>query len=451
MIRSFPGGRLLLVVLCLQGAFAIGIAAALGSGTDVSREAVVVLVSLAASLIVVTFFVALKGIRDNHAERSRARSAYALIETVAETSQEWLWAVDAEGTFLFSSRASKALLGYDPAELVGQPCQMVLDLEDLASARRSVAAAMDSHGSGWDGVVMVCRHRNGAPVWMEASGRARPAGTGFEGTSRPLPPQSARELLKQRITDQVEATLRGRVILTAFQPIYRLPDREIIGVEALARFPSEDGKGAEHWFNEANTVGLGGELEFVALEAALNAAGRLPAGLYVALNLSPQTCLDPRLPGLLEKAALREDRIVLELTENLAVAEYAPLTAALAPLRRRGLRLAIDDAGSGYASMRHILQLRPDIIKLDRALIAGIDHDPARQALGAAMVDFAKQIGATIIAEGIENPEELAAVTALGMNAGQGYFLGRPTIRPADWQAWRHVPRNDSDETAHTR
>lgn len=100
--------------------------------------------------------------------------------------------------------------------------------------------------------------------------------------------------------------------------------------------------------------------------------------------------------------------------------------------------------------MRHIVKLRPDIIKLDRTLIAGIDNNQAQQALGRAMVEFAKQIGAAIVAEGIETREELAAVASLGMNAGQGYFLGRPTIRPGEWRTWGHLPRNDSDETADT-
>ncbi|MDQ0212640.1 sensor domain-containing phosphodiesterase [Arthrobacter bambusae] len=453
MIRSFLGGRLLVVIVCVQLAFAAGIAAALGSGllTMVSSVSGVILISFAGSLIVLAFLVAVKGIRAHHTERSRARNAYDLIETVAHTSQEWLWEVDQDGVFLFSSRASKALLGYEPSELIGRPCRMVIDLDELASARQSVAATMDPSGARWNGVVVICRHRNGAPVWMEVDGRARPSGTGFAGTSRAVPAHSARALLKERITDRVEATLRGRVILTAFQPIYELAGGTIIGVEALARFPSEDGKGPEHWFNEASTVGLGGELEFAALESALEAAGRLPSRLYVALNLSPETCLDPRLPGFLEKSALADDRIVLELTENLAVDEYAPLMAALAPLRRRGLRIAVDDAGSGFASMRHILQLRPDIVKLDRTLIAGIDNDQAQQALGKAMVEFARQIGATIVAEGIETRDELASVTRLGMNAGQGYFLGRPTIRPAEWETWGNLPRSGSDETADAR
>jgi EAL domain-containing protein (putative c-di-GMP-specific phosphodiesterase class I) len=235
------------------------------------------------------------------------------------------------------------------------------------------------------------------------------------------------------------------MILTAFQPIHELTTGNITGVEALARFPSDDSRSPDHWFNEATSVGLGGELEFAALEAALHNTAELPEHLYVALNLSPETCLDPRLPGFLEQSGLAVDRIVLELTERLAVDEYAPLLAALAPLRRHGLRIAVDDAGSGFSSMRHILQLRPDIIKLDRSLIAGIDSDQGQRALGAAMVEFAKQIRARIVAEGIETQAELTAVTQLGMTSGQGYFLGRPTIHPTDWADWNKAHTSDSN------
>lgn len=456
MIASLVGGHLLLTIVCVQVAFVVAIAVALGSGivAVVSPAADLILGFFAGSLVLVAVFATVKGIRALHGERSRTRAASELMETVAHASQEWLWAVDEDEKFTFSSRASMALLGYEPSELIGKPCRIVIDSDELASARQMVAAAMDDRGSGWSNVVVICRHRNGAPVWMEVSGRVRPDAAGlsvrFEGTSRPLPPQSARALLKQRIKEKVEGALQDRSILTAFQPIHDLGSGMIIGVEALARFPGFDGSGPDHWFNEASTVGLGGELEFAALESALEAAGKLPAHLYVALNLSPETCLDPRLPGFLEQSPLADDRIVLELTERLAVDEYAPLLAAMAPLRRRGLRIAVDDAGSGFASMRHVLRLRPDIIKLDRSLIAGIDNDQGQHALGAAMVIFAKQIGAKIVAEGIETEEELAAVTKLGMDAGQGYFLGRPTVLPADWETWHRLPVNDSDETANT-
>lgn len=129
------------------------------------------------------------------------------------------------------------------------------------------------------------------------------------------------------------------------------------------RFPMDDGRSPEHWFSEASSVGLGGPLEFSALETALRRSANRPEHLYVALNPSPNTCLDARLPMLLKQSGLAADRIVLEVTERLPVDEYAPLLAALAHLRQGGQRIAVDDAGADFSSMRHILRLRPEIFK----------------------------------------------------------------------------------------
>ena len=139
---------------------------------------------------------------------------------------------------------------------------------------------------------------------------------------------------------------------------------------------------------------------------------------------------------MLKQSGLAADRVVLELTERAPVDQYEPLLSALHPLRQCGVRIAVDDAGSGFSSMRHILRLRPDIIKLDRSLVAGLDNNRAQRALGAAMVGFAREIGAQIVAEGIETHAELSAVTQLGMTSGQGYFLGGPSLHPSDWEAW---------------
>jgi EAL domain-containing protein (putative c-di-GMP-specific phosphodiesterase class I) len=128
--------------------------------------------------------------------------------------------------------------------------------------------------------------------------------------------------------------------------------------------------------------------------------------------------------------------MVLELTEALAAEQAAALVATLAPLRQRGVRLAIDHAGSYFDSLRHIRQLQPDIIKLDRTIIAGIDTDTLRHAFSEAMVGLAEQLGAALIAAGIETHDELATVAVLGVPAVQGYFLGRPTTRPQDWAHW---------------
>jgi PAS domain S-box-containing protein len=448
IILSFIGSHLLLCVLSVQIAFAIAIVTALHFGATDSPAQTGILGSLAGGLILIAVWTAARGIRTQFKQRDQGRAMSDLMERVLDTSAEWLWAVDDHGNFTFSSRTSTTLLGYDPAELLGRPLSTVIHQDELAS-RQSVASALGDRGSDWAGVVVSCRHRNGAPVWMEVSGKSRQdrdgRPTGFEGTSRLLPAQTVRTLLKERVRERIDKTVQSHMILTAFQPIQELTTGTITGVEALARFPSDDSRSPDHWFNEATSVGLGGELEFAALEAALHNSATLPEHLYVALNLSPETCLDPRLPGFLEQSGLAVDRIVLELTERLAVDEYAPLLAALAPLRRRGLRIAVDDAGSGFSSMRHILQLRPDIIKLDRSLIAGIDSNQGQIALGAAMVEFAKRIGARIVAEGIETQAELTAVTQLGMTSGQGYYLGRPTTHPTDWAAWHKARTPDSN------
>jgi EAL domain-containing protein (putative c-di-GMP-specific phosphodiesterase class I) len=235
---------------------------------------------------------------------------------------------------------------------------------------------------------------------------------------------------------RISEIIDGRLLQTAFQPIKSLDTGYVIGVEALSRFVDDEGAGAESWFSRAAVVGLMEDLELSALEIALEAAQELPQCLYVALNISPITCLDPRLPTILEGSCIQLGRIVLELTERLEVSEYGPLLSALAPMRRRGLRLAVDDVGAGFASMRHVLRIRPDIIKLDRSLVSGIGEDQGQRALGAALAEFARQIGSTLIAEGIETPAELAAVARLGMNAGQGYQIGKPSVDRQQWASW---------------
>lgn len=263
----------------------------------------------------------------------------------------------------------------------------------------------------------------GGPAPVPGSGARRPAA---EWSVQP----------EESLSSRVEAVLKDRMLITAFQPIHDLANRGVVGAEALTRFLSAGSNAAEDWFAGAREVRLGSDLEFAALESALTAAKELPESLYVALKLSPSTCLDPLLAGLLERSGIAPERIVLELTEALTSEQPAAIVAALAPLRRTGVRLAVDHAGSHFFSIRHIKHLRPEFIKLDRALIAGIDTDTLRHALGEALVGVAEQIGAVAIAQGIETCAELAAVTDLGMAAGQGYFLGRPTTLRTDWNAW---------------
>jgi PAS domain S-box-containing protein len=442
---SDTGARDALVcVLTVQVLFALSAGAALildpaGILDDLRLQ--VLAGSVILLLVVMACLLALRFHHRHSAEGARSRSSAQLMDTVLTTSREWLWAVDEQGKFTFSSPTSTGLLGWTPAELIAEHCSKVIELNDLLRAEGDLAAI---NGPGWNRVVARFLHRDGSLVWMEVSGTTRPAKQGqrggFEGTSRLIPPESVQQAAAAHSWARVRAMIDEKHLVTAFQPIHNLATGRLLGVEALSRFVATDGASTSSWFADAADVGLGTELEFAALETALETAKALQPDIYVALNVTPATCLDPLLPQILSKSTLALDRIVLELTERLEVAEYGPLIAALAPLRQRGVRIAVDDAGSGFASMRHVLHIRPDIIKLDRSLIAGIDDDQGQRALGAALFEFARRIGATLVAEGIETQSELAAITRIGMTVGQGYLLGRPSVRPKDWAAWSRAP-----------
>lgn len=208
-----------------------------------------------------------------------------------------------------------------------------------------------------------------------------------------------------------------------YQPVVDLRTLEPVGVEALSRFPEA---GPAVWFAEAAAHGFGAELELAALAASLR---RPPdVGTFLALNVSPALACSPSLGRALEGQRL--DRIVLEITEHEQVQDYPALLHHLAPLRREGVRVAVDDAGAGFASLRHVLHLHPDFIKLDISLVHDIHLDTTRQALTASLTTFAQRTGAQLIAEGIENPEELECVTSLGVHLGQGFHLGHPSPSP---------------------
>ncbi len=210
----------------------------------------------------------------------------------------------------------------------------------------------------------------------------------------------------------------------AFQRIVDLDTDETVGFEALARF--DDGRSPLDVFAEAVAVGAGHALEIAALDAALEAASSLPPHLHLSVNVSPSVVIDEDLGPRLRQAEGRS--LVIELSELEPVADYGALRAALAELGTN-IMLSIDDAGSGFASLAHILALDATFVKLDRSWVSGIDRDPAKRALVAGIENFASETGATLIAEGIETRSELETVRALGIRLGQGYLLGRPELR----------------------
>lgn len=223
---------------------------------------------------------------------------------------------------------------------------------------------------------------------------------------------------------RIDAMLSSPKLEILYQPIWSVKDGRPIGFESLSRFMDEPVRTPDRWFAEAEEVGRGVELELLAIRKALTALDSLPDGVYLAVNASPGTVLGAGLSEAL--APYPPERIVLEVTEHSLVQDFDSLSAAVAPLRARGVRLAVDDAGAGYSGLQQILQMRPDLIKLDRSLIQDIANDPGRRALAAALTVFARDTGSRLVAEGVETETELAMLRALGLDTIQGYLLGRP-------------------------
>ncbi|MFA9430717.1 EAL domain-containing protein [Egicoccus sp. AB-alg2] len=228
---------------------------------------------------------------------------------------------------------------------------------------------------------------------------------------------------------QVRQLLDERAFHPVFQPIYALSDGRLLGVEALTRFHVDLPGSPEVWFRLAEQAGLGRELELAAMEEAVEAADRaeLPRCVTLGLNCSPTTLPDPRLLALVQRAGRP---IVLEITEHAVVEDYLEVQTAMHALRRSGARLAVDDAGAGFASLRHIVRLAPEVIKLDRSLTQDLRHDPVRTALADCLIRFAKDTGTELIAEGIEHASDLATWRDFGAHAAQGFHLGRPGTLP---------------------
>jgi EAL domain-containing protein (putative c-di-GMP-specific phosphodiesterase class I) len=238
-----------------------------------------------------------------------------------------------------------------------------------------------------------------------------PAGASvFDGDDRKAEERFVADVLNPGASGRLETRgridhfLKGRGLTHLFQPVFDLTSGKCFAVEALARFSGRPRRTPDLWFAEAHAMGVGVELE---------------------VNAGPEAMGCDEVRQLV--AACDSRRVVMELTEQVRVDDYPRLSHALKQLRLMGVRLAIDDTGAGFASLAHILKLAPDLIKLDRELTCGIDHDPVRSALAAALVSFASRTGAEIIAEGIETASELDVLRGLGIRYGQGFFLCRPT------------------------
>jgi PAS domain S-box-containing protein len=355
----------------------------------------------------------------------------ASIAAAGATSHEWQWEADADQVVTWSNDRVQELLGYRVEEVVGRPVTDLLADPRSARAREVFGAGLRT-GSGWHDVEADWRHADGSVVTLEGSAsvlldrRGRPVG--LRGARRLVPESVTAERARAGTRARVQAVLADEALRIALQPIRCLQTNRVVGHEALARFADAD---PDAMFTQAEAVGLGLELELLAVRQALPLLETLPPDQHLSVNASPDLILDGRLPALLAALPGPLDRLVLEVTERLQVNGYEELHAALAPLRSRGMRLAVDDTGAGYASFSHVLRLQPDIIKLDRSLISAIDVDAAQRSLVIAVALLALDLRATLTAEGVETATQLQVLVDLGIDHGQGWHLGRPTFELA--------------------
>jgi len=249
----------------------------------------------------------------------------------------------------------------------------------------------------------------------------------LDGIVHELSSQLRREEIDQQhrhaLRGEIDRFLAGEGVTMVYQPIMELSSRQIVGWEALARFHSLPLRPPNEWFAEAVELELGVQLELMAIRSAMRSLPDMPASAYLSVNCSPRAAMSPELGKTLGDHA---PRMVVEITEHEAIEDYVSLATALDELRTLGVRIAIDDAGAGFASLRHTLLLRPDMVKVDISLTRDIDIDRAKRALTSALTSFADEMGMAIIAEGIETQAELDTLVSLGVPFGQGFFLARP-------------------------
>jgi EAL domain-containing protein (putative c-di-GMP-specific phosphodiesterase class I) len=230
--------------------------------------------------------------------------------------------------------------------------------------------------------------------------------------------------IRSRLWRRIHDLIDGGGPAIHFQPIVDLESMKTVAVEALSRLPSTK-RGPGTLFKDAAMVGLGLELETTAVRRALTVLPHLPTDIRLAVNASPSTVGSGLVDILLETG--RADRLAVEITEHEELGADAPIFDAVAALRARGALIVIDDIGTGYAGLDLLLQLRPEVIKLDGFIVRGMGTDPAHRAVAAGVTSIAKDLASRVVAEGIETSSDLAAARAAGISYGQGYLLGRPT------------------------
>jgi EAL domain-containing protein (putative c-di-GMP-specific phosphodiesterase class I) len=254
---------------------------------------------------------------------------------------------------------------------------------------------------------------DGALYWAKRSGRNR---------SRRYDPEHVMVVTDAQRTEFSAMLEQPEAVRPVFQPIVALATGRIVGYEALARFANQRGRLPTWWFAQAHKFGLGHQLEAEAVRVATATKGR-PADAWLAVNLSPSAVVSRELSEILDGDL---NGLVIEVTEQERIGDDERTRDVLNNLRARGARIAVDDTGAGYAGLQTVMSLRADIIKLDRSLVADVDRDRAKRALVEAFVSFARNTGAEVCAEGIENLQALDVLREIGVTYGQGYAIARP-------------------------
>lgn len=240
--------------------------------------------------------------------------------------------------------------------------------------------------------------------------------------------QAPAEIAPSEWQPAIESVLSGETRPTVhLQPIVDLHRGTIAGYEALARFQGPPSAPPDRWFLEASRIGLSAELERLVIEIALRHLTSLPPAAFLSINVSPSFLASPGWHRLIANFE-RLDRLVIELTEHNAVEHFKVAHTAIKGARQRGALLAVDDTGSGYASLQQVMRLRPDFVKLDRDVISHCDRNSARAAMIEAVASVAARIDAWVVAEGVETEAELKCLMRLGIPLAQGWLLGRPAV-----------------------
>jgi PAS domain S-box-containing protein len=377
---------------------------------------------------------------------SMARARRALhqqrqaMATTEALSSDWLWESDAEFRLTYSSDAVRTFLGYEPSSLLGGTCEHLVVPEVLPGVHALVEQNLHERGTPVpDGPLeLPWVHADGHTVMLQGSTSAifdeRGSVVGYRGTRRLLTQAMVAQRAVEAGAGRVSRALAEQAVDIALQPIIDLESGRVSCVEALARF--RDGRPPDIWFKEAAEAGLALDLDRLTFMAALELLSVLPSNCDLSINATPELLTDLVFQQRLSRSDVPCERLVIEITEHDRISSYEDIAAALAPLRERGIRLAVDDTGAGYASLNHVLQLRPDIIKLDRSLVSQVTDDVARRSLITALVLLALDLGASVTAEGVETSSELETLGGLGADHVQGYLLARPTTDRARWSRW---------------